>query len=91
MLVRFYGELNACLPGHLRGRAVNVDVQGDCTVQGLLDYFRVPATAVDLILVNGEATGFACKPAKDDRVSIYPRFRSLDISPLGLINRGYLM
>lgn len=91
MHVRFYGELNRCLPGQFREKAFKVDVDGDCTVQALLEYFRVPCREVDLILVNGEATGFNYDLEDDDRISIYPRFRNLDIAPLGLINRGYLM
>jgi len=51
----------------------------------------VPSSAIDLILVNGEAVGFDHRLHTNDHVSVYPLFRSIDISPLHLINRGFLI
>ncbi|MCG8325928.1 MAG: hypothetical protein MI673_10460 [Thiotrichales bacterium] len=90
MLIRFYGDLNRHLYSHCRGSDVEVNIPGNCTVLSLLEYFGVPASEVDLLLVNAEAAGFEDVLQARDRVSIYPCFRSLDIAPLGLINRGSL-
>jgi len=42
----------------------------------------VPHTEVDLILVNGESVDFSHPLRDGDRVSVYPVFESIDISPV---------
>jgi uncharacterized protein with PIN domain len=37
---------------------------------------------VDIILVNGESVDFSCIVQDGDRISVYPVFESLDVSPL---------
>ncbi|HEV2124370.1 MAG TPA: Mut7-C RNAse domain-containing protein, partial [Chloroflexota bacterium] len=40
----------------------------------------VPHTEVDLLLVNGESMDFAYQVQQGDRISVYPPFRTLDVS-----------
>lgn len=79
---RFYEELNDFLPPALRGR----DWTGPCaraaTVKHMIEALGVPHTEVELILVNGESSGFDRRLADGDRVSVYPTFEALDITPL---------
>jgi hypothetical protein len=42
----------------------------------------VPHTEVDLIIVNGESVGLDYQLQVDDRVAVYPVFKSLDPTPL---------
>ena len=48
----------------------------------MIELLAVPATDVDLIIVNGEAVDFTYAVQQGDRISVYPVFRSIDISPL---------
>lgn len=60
------------------------------TFNSLVDSIGVPSSEIDLILVNGEPVGFDYLLQENDYISVYPLFRSVDISPLHLINRGSL-
>ncbi len=42
----------------------------------------MPHTEVDLVLVNGESSDFSRLVRNGDRVSVYPVFESLDITPV---------
>ena len=89
--IRFYGELNDYLPLLNQGRSFFSEYKNQTSVNHLINSFCVPSSAIDLILVNGEAVGFDYLLQTNDRVSVYPLFRSIDISPLHLINRGSLI
>ncbi len=88
--IRFYGELNDYLPLVKQGRPFVAEFKNLISVNRLIDLLCVPSSAIDLILVNGEAVGFDYLLQTNDRISVYPLFRSIDISPLQLINRGFL-
>jgi uncharacterized protein with PIN domain len=83
VILRFYGELNDFLPANLRQRTIRRLLDGTPAVKDLIESCGVPHTEVDLILINGEAVGFSRGVAPDDRVTIYPRFRSLEL-PAGM-------
>jgi len=89
--IRCYGELNDYLPLAKQGMSFIAECNNQTSVNRLIDSFCVPSSAIDLILVNGEAVGFDYLLQTNDRVSVYPLFRSIDISPLHLINRGSLI
>jgi len=91
LTIRFYGELNDYLPSLKRGRAFIVECKNKTSVNHLIDSICVPSSAIDLILVNGAAVGFDYLLQVNDHISVYPLFRSIDISPLQLINRGSLI
>jgi hypothetical protein len=42
----------------------------------------VPHTELDLVLVNGESVNFWYRVEDGDRISVYPPFEAMDISPL---------
>jgi len=91
LTIRFYGELNDYLPLAKRGRSFVVEHKNQISVNRLIDSICVPSSTIDLILVNGEAVGFDYLLQTNDHVSVYPLFRSIDISPLHLINRDSLV
>ncbi len=80
--VRFYAELNDLLPPARRGRAFRHRFGGRPAVKDTIEALGVPHTEVDLILVNGGSVAFTHRLQDGDRVSVYPVFQSLDISPL---------
>jgi hypothetical protein len=80
--LRFYEELNDCLPAENRKRAFAVDFEQGATVADLLGRIPVPVEKVDLILCNGVSVGLSQALQDGDRVSVYPVFESLDIAAL---------
>jgi len=88
--IRFYGELNDYLPLLRQGGSFIAEYRDQTTFNSLIDSIGVPSSEIDLILVNGEPVGFDYLLQTNDYISVYPLFRSVDISPLHLINRGSL-
>ena len=80
--VRFYAELNDFLPPDRHGRPTTLDVAAGTTVKDLAESLGVPHTEIDVILVNGESVDFGHQVRDGDRVSVYPMFEALDVSPL---------
>ena len=83
--VRFYAELNDFLPPDRRGRPITLEVAAGTTVKDLAESFGVPHTEIEVILVNGESVDFVDQVGEGDRVSVYPVFEALDVSPLVLL------
>src|SRR5262249_31383318 len=79
---RFYAELNDFLPPGRRGVTFTYSFEGSPSIKDLIEALGVPHTEVDLILVNGESVDFAYRVREGDRISVYPVFESLDITPL---------
>lgn len=79
---RFYAELNDFLPPMQRKRTVRYRFNGHPGIKDPIEAFGVPHTEVELIIVNGESVGFDYQLQADDRVAVYPVFKSLDITPL---------
>jgi uncharacterized protein len=79
---RFYAELNDFLPPDRRAAAFVHAFDGSPSIKDLIEALGVPHTEVDLILVNGESVEFAYRVREGDRISVYPVFESLDITPL---------
>jgi hypothetical protein len=79
---RFYSELNEFLPAVLRQRRFNLLQCQGSTVMEMIELLNIPCTAVELILVNGEPMDFSCIAQADDRISVYPLFRTIDISTM---------
>lgn len=80
--IRFYEELNDFIRADLRKRPVEKTLTHATTMKDLIESFGVPHTEVDLIVVNGEASGFERRIADGDMISVYPVFESFDISGL---------
>ena len=80
--IRFYEELNDYLPKPLRRHDIAVRFDSPCPVRHLIETQGVPHTEVEIILINGISVDLEA-PARDaDRISVYPMFEALDISPL---------
>jgi uncharacterized protein with PIN domain len=79
---RFYEELNDFLPPERRRRDFTVDCARRATTKHMIEALGVPHTEVELILVNGESVDFTRVLDDGDRVSVYPRFEAVDITPL---------
>ena len=81
-LLRFYEELNDFLPEARRKRDFAIEVDRARSVKDAIESAGVPHTEVDLILVDGRSVDFAHVLRGGERVSVYPMFERLDITPL---------
>jgi uncharacterized protein with PIN domain len=81
--IRFYAALNDFLAPERRARASTFSFYVSGSVKDLVESLGVPHTEIELILVNGQPVDFGYRVQDGDRISVYPPFRSLDISPLG--------
>jgi hypothetical protein len=79
---RFYEELNDFLPEARRRVDFGYAFRRRAAIKDVIEALGVPHTEVDLILVNGESVDFSYILRDADRVSVYPVFESLDISPI---------
>jgi uncharacterized protein with PIN domain len=80
--LRFYAELNDFLPPALRGTDIRHEFERRASVKDMIEAFGVPHTEVEVILVNGRAVDFSYIVQDGDRISVYPMFESVDITPL---------
>ena len=80
---RFYAELNDFLPQPYRQTSFVTPFTGRVSIKHLVESLGVPHIEVDLILVNGESVEFTYIVEDGDRVSVYPVFESIDITPVG--------
>ncbi len=80
--IRFYEELNDFLSQEQRKIDFNHVLKKTGSIKDLIESIGVPHTEVDLIIVNGECVNFNYQVQDGDRISVYPVFESLDISPL---------
>jgi uncharacterized protein with PIN domain len=83
--IRFYEELNDFLPVERKKVAFTHTFRGRVSVKDLIESLGVPHTEIDLILVNGRSVDFSYLAQDGDRISVYPVFEALDISPLLLL------
>lgn len=79
---RFYEELNDFLAPERRRREFSAPCAEAATTKHMIEALGVPHTEVELILVNGESAGFDRRLLEGDRVAVYPKFESLDVTPL---------
>lgn len=77
---RFYEELNDFLAPALRRREFQRHCARAATTKHMIEALGVPHTEVELILVNGESTGFSYLLCDGDRVAVYPKFEALDVT-----------
>ncbi len=81
-IFRFYAELNDFLPRRRRFANSVYQFPDHPSVKDAIEAQGVPHTEVELILVNGESRNFDYQMQDGDRVSVYPVFELLDVSPL---------
>jgi uncharacterized protein len=77
---RFYAQLNDFLRVGYRGRRFRHALAARSSVKDAIEALGVPHPEVDLILINGAAEEFSYRLLEGDDVSVYPAFRSIDIS-----------
>jgi uncharacterized protein len=82
---RFYAELNQFLAPSHRQVTFQYGLSRDATVKHAIEALGVPHTEVELILVNGESVDFSYRVQDSARVSVYPHFSTLDITPLAKV------
>ncbi|MGD9895754.1 MAG: Mut7-C RNAse domain-containing protein [Candidatus Methylacidiphilaceae bacterium] len=82
---RFYAGLNDFLPRAKKQRSFPHSLLGNASVKDLIESQGVPHTEVDLILVDGRPVGFSHPVQHGDRISIYPKFESIEIASLALL------
>jgi uncharacterized protein with PIN domain len=78
---RFYAELNDHLSPSQQYRPLEREFFVPSTVKDMIEGFGVPHTEVELVLVNGQSSDLSRLVQDGDRVSVYPMFESLDITP----------
>ena len=79
---RFYEELNDFLAPERRRTEFTAPCARAATVKHMIEALGVPHTEVELVLVNGESSGFDRLLCDGDRVAVYPKFEVIDITPL---------
>ena len=80
---RFYAELGDYLPPARRqGDFTQVSTGREESVKDRIEALGVPHTKVDLVLVNGRSVDFSHVLEDGDRISVFPVFESLHITPL---------
>jgi uncharacterized protein with PIN domain len=79
---RFYEELNDFLPAARRRVEFEHHFERRTSVKDMIESFGVPHPEIELILVNGESVDFSYIVGDGDRISVYPVFERLDVSPL---------
>jgi uncharacterized protein len=77
---RFYAQLNDFLRAPSRGRRFTYALAARSSVKDAFEALGVPHPEVDLVLVNGAAEAFSYRLQHGDDVSLYPAFRTIDIS-----------
>ncbi len=79
---RFYEELNDFLPPDKLKRSFPYRFNGNPSIKDAIEAIGVPHPEVEMILVNGASVGFEYHLRNYDRVSVYPVFETIDVSPL---------
>jgi uncharacterized protein with PIN domain len=79
---RFYEELNDFLAPERRGRDFGCACARAATTKHMIEALGVPHTEVELVLVNGESVGFGLQLRDGDRVAVYPKFETFDVTSL---------
>lgn len=79
---RFYEELNDFLTPERRGHDFDCRCARAATTKHMIEALGVPHTEVEIVLVNGDSTGFGQVLQEGDRVAVYPKFEAFDVQPL---------
>ena len=87
---RFYAELNDFLLPEYRQYSQVYRFDGHPAIKNPIEVFGVPHVEVELILVNGLAVKLDYQLKDGDRVSVYPRFKYLDIGDFGKLRESLL-
>lgn len=86
---RFYEELNNFIPDNEK-RDRQYFFYGRPKVKDVIESFGIPHTEVDLILANGVPVNFDYQLKNNDRIAVYPKFETLDISKITQLDNSPL-
>lgn len=79
---RFFAQLNSFLAPACRGRAFSYPCARAATVKHMIEALGPPHTEVQLVRANDNAVGFDYIIRDGDRITVYPWFRTLNVSGL---------
>jgi uncharacterized protein len=79
---RFYAQLNDFLIPCKRQVTFAHPFEGHASIKDMIEALGVPHPEIDLILVNGKSVDFSYRVRDVDQVSVYPRFKFIDIASL---------
>ncbi|WP_137176078.1 Mut7-C RNAse domain-containing protein [Massilia sp. HP4] len=80
---RFYQELGEFLPRDRRGRTFAAECARQSTTKHMIEALGVPHTEVEMVLVNGDESGFDRVLEDGDHVAVYSRFELIEVGPHG--------
>ena len=83
--VRAYGQLNDFVAPPRRQAAWRHSVDGHPSVKDVVESLGIPHPEIDLILVNGASVAFDHIIRSGDRIAVFPRFWTLDITTLSRV------
>jgi hypothetical protein len=78
--LRFYGPLNDFLPKKQRQLAFTVRFCGTRSVKDAIEGAGVPHPEIELVLRDGEPVPFDATVRNGDRIAVFPRLKTIDIS-----------
>jgi uncharacterized protein with PIN domain len=80
--VRVYGPLNDFVPPHRRHVPWRHAIDGHPSVKDVVESLGIPHPEIDLLLVSGASVAFDHIIRSGDRIAVFPRFMTLDITTL---------
>ena len=80
--IRFYAELNDFLRDDQKKTRFKHELNRRTSVKDLIESLGVPHTEVEIILANGKSVDFGYIVRRQDDLSIYPMFESVDVTPV---------
>ncbi len=80
--LRFYAELNDFLRDAQKQTRFRIELNRRTSVKDLIESLGVPHTEVEVILANGKSVDFSYIVKREDDLSIYPMFESVDVTPI---------
>jgi molybdopterin synthase sulfur carrier subunit len=73
--LKLFSSLMEYLPTNAKGNSVSLNLSGDMSCHGLIDYYKIPRDVVQVVMVNGEFVAVENREnplADGDTVSVWP-------------------
>ena len=84
-IFRVYGNLNDFLVASGKQVPFAHFVKHRTSIKDAIEALGIPHPEIDLILANGESVSFAYLLQEGDYISVYPRFKFIDIDAVSLV------
>lgn len=85
LFFRFYGNLNDFLLLDRRQVEFAHFIKDQASIKDTIEAIGIPHPEISLMIVNGESVGFDYLIQPGDRISVYPRFTTLDVTALSQV------